>query len=422
MNHVYTPGAQKLTEVISGLFEYRTESGANGPGRRITPIQDHEPARRQALFSLLSPSDSRRPAQPCEPQNLAPIYAIHYRNLYFGRGGQAILTVITWKVFGGYAATSTATQPLTFATYRTLFADSGPSVTSTANLLHDFIKFRCLASKWASICLIYSLLLILAFPTLVSSSTGYTTLSEAFISIDDNTLVPISDLTVNYAYTTWNYSNRTHTFEEIEQQGTCLPSKDRYLWGVSFLQVFSLFISLAFWAITCLALALSSYAHQNVIDAKNPQGYQAMGILVRRIDEQLTESGIKTSTTSDQELRSVIKAELGGGSIKFDASGQARTFRQWLAAERQWFIGLCVSTAGALTFFITGIMWTNGSTAPWCWLFFPLFYLSLGTFYAIVAGHSLGSRLFLIILWTASGVGITLLDIFLPFPYFIFKA
>ncbi|KAI0515392.1 hypothetical protein F5B22DRAFT_188422 [Xylaria bambusicola] len=142
-------------------------------------------------------------------------------DLIVGRGGQATLTLITWKLFAEYAAVSMAIQPVTFATYRILFTDSGPSISSTASLLYDFIKFRGLASKWASAFLIYSIMLSLAFPTLAGSTTGYTTLNEAFIHTDDNNLIPISS-------PSWgDMTNPNETYESvIRRQGVCVPVKD----------------------------------------------------------------------------------------------------------------------------------------------------------------------------------------------------
>ncbi len=147
-----------------------------------------------------------------------------------GRGGQAILSLITWKVFAEYAAMSMTIRPITFATYRVLFADNGPSISSTASLLHDFIKFKGLASKLASTFLIYSILFALALPTLVGSATGYTPLNQAFVQAYNDNLVPVSSFKKNgQAYKPdflWEYSNETYLQVIIEQRGVCVPVKD----------------------------------------------------------------------------------------------------------------------------------------------------------------------------------------------------
>ncbi|KAI0435082.1 hypothetical protein F5Y09DRAFT_294779 [Xylaria sp. FL1042] len=321
-------------------------------------------------------------------------------DLIVGRGGQAILSLITWKVFTNYVAMSMTIQPVTFATYRILFADSGPSISSTTSLLHDFIRFKGLASKSAGAFLIYSILLSLALPTLVSSATGYTSLNEGFIRAYDNNLVPISSfnqLDTSILNSPWLYSNETYTQDEIKQRGVCVPVKDRYQWGGSFLQIFLLHILLALWTIGCLTLMLSSHAHYRVTkDTEAPKGYQALGILVGNIDDQLTESTVKVCTTTDQQLKATIKTTLAGGSMSFDAQDQIKTFQQWFAKERIWFICLCVWVVSALAFLISEFLF---SIFFFGFLFIIVFYLSLGTLFAIIIGQTLGSRLFLILCW-----------------------
>ncbi|KAI0449686.1 hypothetical protein F5B21DRAFT_33270 [Xylaria acuta] len=329
-------------------------------------------------------------------------------DLIVGRGGQAALSFITWKVFAGYAAMSMTIQPITFATYRILFIDSGPSISSTTSLLRDFIKFQGLASKVASTFLIYSMLFSLALPTLVGSATGYAPLNEAFIHAYDNNLVPISnfnqqDFSIGLS---WEYTNETYVKEEIEQRGICVPVKDRYQWGVSFLQLFILVIFVALWTIGCLALLLSRHTwHRLAKDTEAPKGYQALGILVGSIDEQLTDSNVKASTTTDQLLKTTINTKLDGGSMSFNAPVQIETFRQWFAKEQIWFICLCVWVASTLAFFIAGF------SDAFFWIFIiPLFYLSLGTLFAIIVGQTSWSRLFLILCWLTLSVGFAFIN------------
>ncbi|RWA03094.1 hypothetical protein EKO27_g12011 [Xylaria grammica] len=145
-----------------------------------------------------------------------------------GRGGQATLSLITWKVFAKYAAMCMTIRPITFATYRVLFTDNGPSISSTASLLHDFIKFKGLASKLASTFLIYSILFALAFSTLAGSATGYTPLNEAFVQAYDGNLVPTSSFAQlqDDMEFPWEYSNRTYPKDDIERRGVCVPVKN----------------------------------------------------------------------------------------------------------------------------------------------------------------------------------------------------
>ncbi|KAI0199118.1 hypothetical protein F4808DRAFT_471817 [Astrocystis sublimbata] len=255
--------------------------------------------------------------------------------LVVGRGGQATLSLVTWRVFANFVTKSMTIQPVTFATFRIVFAESGPSVFTTARLLHDFIRYKSLPSRLASVFLIYSILLPLALPTLISSASGYATLNETFIREYNNNLVPFASFNQTNSdreKMTWDYSNRTYQVEDIRQRGVCIPVKDRYQWGASFLQTLLLFLFVAFWAIGCLVVSLLNNAHHRLEkDNEPPQGYQALGILVASIDEQLINTDAKVSTTTDRQLKRAIEAELNGGSMSFEGLGRNETFRQWLA-------------------------------------------------------------------------------------------
>ncbi|KAI0185049.1 hypothetical protein EV127DRAFT_412528 [Xylaria flabelliformis] len=148
-------------------------------------------------------------------------------DLAVGRGGQAILSFITWEVFADYAALSMTTQPITFATYRTLFTETGPSLSSATRLVHDFIRYKGLASNLASAFVIYSMVLVLLLPTLAGAATGYVPVNEAFVRDFDNNLVEFSRFRKNY-YTgmSWEYSNRTYEIDDIELRGRCVLVKD----------------------------------------------------------------------------------------------------------------------------------------------------------------------------------------------------
>ncbi|KAI0398653.1 hypothetical protein F4802DRAFT_226202 [Xylaria palmicola] len=329
-------------------------------------------------------------------------------DLIVGRGGQAILSLITWKVFADYSAMCMTIQPITFATYRIIFTESEPSISSTVRLLHDFIRYKGLASKLASGFLIYSIVFSLAFPTTAGAATGYVPLNEAFILDVEGNLVPFSSFevwvnsTANYTDITWQYSNRTYHQKDIEPLGSCVPVKDRYQWGASFLQITVLLILAAVWAIGCLAVLITSHARYRLPKGTEvPKGYQAMGILVESIDDQLRDN-VKASTTMDQELKTAIKMKLAGGSISFSTPGKIKTFRQWYARERVWFIWLC--------FWLTAML---GLSIPAVYLLSPLFFLfsvlfgfvALGTIFSIIVGRTLGSKLIFTFCWIALGVG-----------------
>ncbi|KAI1751613.1 hypothetical protein F4782DRAFT_531387 [Xylaria castorea] len=149
-------------------------------------------------------------------------------DLIVGRGGQAILSFITWKLFADYAALSMIIQPVTFATYRTLFAETGPSISSTARLVHDLIRYKGFASNLANAFIIYSMVFALVLPTLAGAATGYTPVNKAFIRDYDDSLVPFLSFQEKDSGDgwVWEYSNMTYQLNDIELRGSCVPVKD----------------------------------------------------------------------------------------------------------------------------------------------------------------------------------------------------
>ncbi|KAI0543760.1 hypothetical protein F4679DRAFT_567475 [Xylaria curta] len=337
-------------------------------------------------------------------------------DLVVGRGGQAILSFITWKVFVDYAALSMTTRPITFATYRTLFAETGPSLSSTIRLIHDFIRYKGLASKLASAFIIYSMILALVLPILAGAATGYVPVNEAFIRDFDSNLVEFSRFQANLVgfsrfqgnfvtnHWFWEYANKTYEIGDIEARGRCVLVKDRYKWGASLLQMLFLFILVSFWVVGCFILLISNHArHQYPKDFETPKGYQALGILIESIEEQLLGSDAKVSAVTDGKMRSEIKAKLAGGSISFNPPRHINAFRRWFNKERAWFICLCISLA------ITLISYP-ASFAIWdLWIVSNVFFfVSLGILFAIIVGRTLGSRLILVLCWAVlSGITTT---------------
>ena len=108
----------------------------------------------------------------------------------FGRLGQALLALYSWYVFSLYATTSMETAPATFGFYRTIFLESGPSLWSTINLIRDFTSRKGLRSRTATTFMIATMLFIVAFPTLGSAMTGYTSAIKSYVpDHQDNNLI-----------------------------------------------------------------------------------------------------------------------------------------------------------------------------------------------------------------------------------------
>lgn len=102
-----------------------------------------------------------------------------------GRGGQAILTLISWHVFAKYFTPSMQVVPVTFNTFRSIFMQKESSIDGLAKLLRDFTRRHGLHSKVAMIFMITSMVFIFAFPTLASAMTGYSANVQPFVQNSD---------------------------------------------------------------------------------------------------------------------------------------------------------------------------------------------------------------------------------------------
>ncbi|RGP81423.1 hypothetical protein FLONG3_568 [Fusarium longipes] len=110
-----------------------------------------------------------------------------------GRGGQAIMALVSWRVFAEYLQVSLAATPATYTTVWLLRFQQSSSAFSTWQLATAFHK-RGLASKTAMVFTILAAVFIMAFPTLVASMTGYTPKNEPYIVADNGRLNPLTDL------------------------------------------------------------------------------------------------------------------------------------------------------------------------------------------------------------------------------------
>ncbi|RSL84040.1 hypothetical protein CEP51_004150 [Fusarium floridanum] len=113
-------------------------------------------------------------------------------DLVVGRGGQTLLALISWRAFSDYLAVSIITKPTTYTTVWLLRFQTDPSFVSIMGLIHQFIWRRGLASRTAMSFMVAAALLILAFPTIASSMTGYTTVNRAYIEVPETGLIEFS--------------------------------------------------------------------------------------------------------------------------------------------------------------------------------------------------------------------------------------
>jgi hypothetical protein len=108
-----------------------------------------------------------------------------------GRGGQAILATVSWRVFGKYVASSMHGAPVTLNTFRTVFVHGDLSNSmDLLRLIRDFVRRHRLRSKAAMVFMIASMSYILAFPTLGSAMTGYSANLQAFVEDGGKNYVP----------------------------------------------------------------------------------------------------------------------------------------------------------------------------------------------------------------------------------------
>ncbi|KAI0514729.1 hypothetical protein F5B22DRAFT_647485 [Xylaria bambusicola] len=120
--------------------------------------------------------------------NVSLIYAS--TSQVVGRGGQMVLALVSWRLFADCAAVSLTKQPLSFAVFHAIFSDNEPSIVSAWRVTKSLIFQKRLASKLSSAYIIFSMLFILAWPTFVSSSTGYVPITQLVISEKGNDASP----------------------------------------------------------------------------------------------------------------------------------------------------------------------------------------------------------------------------------------
>ncbi|KAI0011042.1 hypothetical protein F4779DRAFT_637798 [Xylariaceae sp. FL0662B] len=111
-------------------------------------------------------------------------------DIVIGRGGQAILAWISWRVFRNYVTTSILSTPITFATFFIVFLQQEPSILSIIRVIRDFSCRRGLVSKTAMTFMASSMILTLGWSTLAGSMSGYTTVNESFVRDPDGNFVP----------------------------------------------------------------------------------------------------------------------------------------------------------------------------------------------------------------------------------------
>ncbi|KAK0748475.1 hypothetical protein B0T21DRAFT_389336, partial [Apiosordaria backusii] len=103
-------------------------------------------------------------------------------DLVVGRGGQALIAYISWRVLRDTIAVSMERRgPVTYNAFWTAFLQPEPSAFSTYKIMMDCSFHRALGNKLAVVFTIMSLVFIIIFPTQASALSGYVGIAEAFI-------------------------------------------------------------------------------------------------------------------------------------------------------------------------------------------------------------------------------------------------
>lgn len=82
--------------------------------------------------------------------------------------------------------------PTTYDTYWTIFMRDEASLWSTIQIARDFVKRQDLQSRLARLFIVLVMAFVLAFPTLASAMTGYTSKVGAFVQDRDQNLIQFS--------------------------------------------------------------------------------------------------------------------------------------------------------------------------------------------------------------------------------------
>jgi len=84
--------------------------------------------------------------------------------------------------------------PISYGTYRTMFIREGLSFTALVNLIYEFWSYRPLSSVLAMVWIVLCASFIIAFPTLESAMTGYSSNGQAFILDNSGNYLKFTDL------------------------------------------------------------------------------------------------------------------------------------------------------------------------------------------------------------------------------------
>lgn len=106
-----------------------------------------------------------------------------------GRGGQVLLTYVAYRVFMKSLARAMEGSPVSYHTFAALAFEPG-TITGVIMLAKDFASNRTFRSKMVVSWVLMATLYIVAFPTLLSAMTGYTSVMGVYLEDHSQNLVP----------------------------------------------------------------------------------------------------------------------------------------------------------------------------------------------------------------------------------------
>lgn len=113
-------------------------------------------------------------------------------DIVIGRGGQAILLYIAFKVFTMTLSRTMETEPVSYGTFESM-AFTSPTFVSPFILIRDFVTNKGLRARAAVAWTVIASFFVLAFPSLNDTISGYSTNMEAFLQDSNGVLIPWSN-------------------------------------------------------------------------------------------------------------------------------------------------------------------------------------------------------------------------------------
>lgn len=221
------------------------------------------------------------------------------------------------------------TDPVTYRTFWTVFIQDGPTLRSTFRTFSDLARVRGLRSRIATLFIIFTMVFILAFPTLASSMTGYSASNQPWVKTDDINQVPFSEFRkVSYPNGTefFEYGVKAYDPKYFDDRAVCQPvveqnqqqQQQKYQWGFSFIQLEIVLCLLTLWTVGIHIMWSTAYLRSIKMGMtyNDPGNFKSAIIMADSIRKEFKQKTNKDITFfTEKELMSSIKTHLNGGQV-----------------------------------------------------------------------------------------------------------